>query len=61
MLIKTRECVFLYIEMEWLFWLIVTLQSKNSKVLWFKYPTVNSILWCLPFKNDRNFEIGLHL
>ena len=40
--------IFLDIEVERLSGLIVTLQSRKGKVLWFEYLTLNLTLECLP-------------
>ena len=56
---RASECFyfFLNIEVERLSWLIVTLQSRKGKVLWFEYLTLNLTLECLPaFKYDIKFS-----
>ena len=54
---RASECYFiLNIQVERLPWLIVTLQSRKGKVLWFEYLTLNLTLGCLPaFKYDIKF------
>ena len=56
---RASECFyfFLNIEVERLSWLIVTLQSRKGKVLWFEYFTLNLTLGCLPaFNYDIKFS-----
>ena len=54
---RASECFyfFLNIEVEILSWLIVTLQSRKGKVLWFEYLTLE----CLPaYKYDIKFSFS---
>ena len=56
---RASECFyfFLNIEVERLSWLIVTLQYRKGKVLWFEYLTLNLTLECLPaYKYDIKFS-----
>ena len=42
---RASECFFLNIEEERLIsWLVVTLQSRKSKILWFEYSTIKGVV-----------------